>query len=50
MHRRHVFAFSRLSKEMEILNSKLLKTEEKVEQTLRSLGSLKEDEKEQENN
>ena len=45
MHRRHVFAFSRLSKEMEILNSKLLKTEEKVEQTLRSLGSLKEDEK-----
>lgn len=45
MHRRRVFAFSRLSKEMEILNSKLLKTEEKVEQTLRSLGSLKEDEK-----
>lgn len=45
MHRRHVFAFSRLSKEMEILNSKLLKTEEKVEQTLRSLRSLKEDEK-----
>ena len=30
---------------MEILNSKLLKTEEKLEQTLRSLGSLKEDEK-----
>lgn len=45
MHRRHVFAFSRLSKEMEILNSKLLKTEEKLEKTLRSLGSLKEDEK-----
>ena len=45
MHRRKVFAFSRLSKEMELLNSKLLKTEEKVEQTLRSLGSLKEDEK-----
>ena len=45
MHRRHVFAFSRLSKEMEILNNKLLKTEEKLEQTLRSLGSLKEDEK-----
>ena len=44
MHRRHVFAFSRLSKEMEILNNKLLKTEEKLEQTLRSLGSLKEDE------
>lgn len=33
MHRRKVFAFSRLSKEMELLNSKLLKTEEKVEQT-----------------
>ena len=45
MHRRRVFAFSRLSKEMEILNNKLLKTEEKLEQTLRSLGSLKEDEK-----
>ena len=45
MHRRHVFAFSRLSKEMEILNSKMLKTEEKLEQTLRSLGSLKEDER-----
>ena len=45
MHRRHVFAFSRLSKEMEILNTKILKTEEKLEQTLRSLGSLKEDEK-----
>ena len=45
MHRRRTFAFSRLSKEMEILNSKLLKTEEKLEQTLRSLGSLKEDEK-----
>ena len=45
MRRRNVFAFSRLQKEMEILNSKLLKTEEKLEQTLRSLGSLKEDEK-----
>ena len=45
MHRRNTFAFSRLSKEMEILNSKLLKTEEKLEQTLRSLGSLKEDKK-----
>ena len=45
MHRRRAFAFSRLAKEMEILNSKLVKTEEKLEQTLRSLGSLKEDEK-----
>ena len=45
LRRRNVFAFSRLQKEMEILNSKMLKTEEKLEQTLRSLGSLKEDEK-----
>ncbi len=45
LRRRNVFAFSRLQKEMEILNAKLLKTEEKLEQTLRSLGSLKEDEK-----
>ena len=45
MNRRRVFAFSRLSKEMEILNAKLMKTEEKLEQALRSLGSLKEDEK-----
>lgn len=45
MHRNHTFAFSRLSKEMELINAKLLKTEEKLEQTLRSLGSLKEDEK-----
>ena len=45
MHRKNLYAFSRLSKEMEILNNKLLKTEEKLEQTLRSLGSLKEDEK-----
>ncbi len=45
MHRRKTFAFSRLVKEMEILNNKLLKTEEKLELTLRNLGSLKEDEK-----
>lgn len=45
MHRRHTFAYSRLSKEMEIINSKLSKTEEKLDQTLRSLASLKEDEK-----
>lgn len=44
IHRNHTFAFSRLNKEMEALNSKLLKTEEKLEQTLRSLTSLKEDE------
>lgn len=45
MHRRKTVAYSRLAKEMEIVNSKLLKTEEKLEQTLRSLASLKEDEK-----
>jgi len=45
MHRNHTFAFSRLGKEMELINAKLSKTEEKLEQTLRSLASLKEDEK-----
>lgn len=45
MHRSNNFAFSRLGKEMELLNAKLSKTEEKLDQTLRSLNSLKEDEK-----
>ncbi len=45
LHRSKTLAYSRLHKEMEILNAKLLKTEEKLEQTLRSLASLKEDEK-----
>lgn len=45
MHRKHTFAYSRLAKEMEIVNSKLSKTEERLDQTLRSLASLKEDEK-----
>jgi len=45
MHRNKTFAFSRLSKEMELINSHLITTEEKLDQTLRSLGSLKEDEK-----
>jgi len=45
MHRSSKFAFSRLGKEMELLNAKLSKTEEKLDQTLRSLNSLKEDEK-----
>ncbi|MCM1053619.1 MAG: septation ring formation regulator EzrA [Ruminococcus sp.] len=45
MHRSKTLAYSRLAKEMEILNSKLSKTEEKLDQTLRSLSSLKEDEK-----
>lgn len=45
MHRKHEFAYSRLAKEMEIVNVKLSKTEERLDQTLRSLASLKEDEK-----
>lgn len=45
MHHTKTLAYSRLAKEMEILNSKLAKTEEKLDQTLRSLSSLKEDEK-----
>ena len=45
MYRRGAFAYSRLAKEMELINNNLVKTEEKLEQTLASLGSLKEDEK-----
>lgn len=45
MHRTENYAYSRLGKEMELLNLKLTKTEEKLDQTLRSLSSLKEDEK-----
>ncbi len=45
MQRRGSFAYSRLSKEMELLNVKLNKTEEKLDQTLRNFSSLKEDEK-----
>lgn len=37
-------AYSRLTKEMENINAKLLKSEDKLDYTLRSLGSLKEDE------
>ena len=44
MHRNHTFAFSRLNKEMEIINNKLIKTEEKLEITLKTLSSLKDDE------
>ena len=44
MHRNHTFAFSRLNKEMEIINSRLSKTEEKLEITLKTLSSLKDDE------
>ena len=44
MERNKTLAYSRLSKEMEILNNKLTKAEEKLNIALRTLGSLKEDE------
>ena len=37
-------AYSRLTKEMEKINHRILKAEDKLDYTLRSLGSLKEDE------
>ncbi len=43
-YRSKSFAYSKISKEMEILNVKLTKTEDKLEYALRSLGSLKDDE------
>jgi septation ring formation regulator len=43
-HRNKSFAFTRLGKEMETLNVRLTKTEDKLEVALRSLGSLEEDE------
>ena len=42
--RSHVLAYSKLAREMELINSKLVKTEEKLNVALRTLGSLKEDE------
>ncbi len=42
--RSKIMAYSRLAKEMEIINAKLIKTEEKLNMALKSLGSLKEDE------
>ncbi len=45
MHRSKSFAYSKLAKEMEITNIKLTKCEEKLSVALRTLGSLKEDEK-----
>lgn len=42
--RSHVLAYSKLAREMEIINSKLAKTEEKLNAALKTLGSLKEDE------
>ena len=43
-HRNKSFSYTRLGKEMESLNVRLSKTEEKLEVALRSLGSLEEDE------
>ena len=43
-YRSRTFAFSRLAKEMEVLNTKLVKIKEKLDEALKSLGSLKEDE------
>ncbi len=44
LHRSKKSYFTKLAKEMEHLNVKLTKTEEKLEHTLRTIGSLKEDE------
>ena len=43
-HRNKSFAYTRLGKEMENLNNRLIVTEEKLNVALRSLGSLEEDE------
>ncbi len=42
--RSHVLAYSKLAREMELINSRLIKSEEKLNVALRNLGSLKEDE------
>ena len=44
LERSKALAFSKLSKEMEIINNKLTKSEEKLNNALTTLGSLKEDE------
>lgn len=44
LYREHNTAYSKLTKEMESINKKLLKYEDKLHYTLNSLGSLKEDE------
>ena len=43
-YRSKTFAYSKLNKEMEYLNGRLLKTKEKLDFALKNLGSLKEDE------
>lgn len=42
--RSHIWAYSKLARELELINSKLFKTEERLNVALRTLGSLKEDE------
>ena len=42
-HRSKAFAYSRLGKDMEVLNVRLTKAEERLELALRTLGSLKEE-------
>lgn len=42
--RSKTLAYSKLAREMEIINSRLVKTEEKLNGALKTLGSLKEDE------
>lgn len=42
--RSRMLAYSKLAREMELINSRLVKTEEKLNGALKSLGSLKEDE------
>ncbi len=44
LHRSKRSNFTKLAKEMELINVKLTKTEEKLESALRTLGSLKDDE------
>lgn len=43
-HRNKTFAYSKLNKEMELINIRISKIEERLEAALRNLGSLKEDE------
>ena len=43
-YRNKLYSYSKLNKQMELLNVKLSKTEDKLDYTLKSLGSLKEDE------
>ena len=43
-YRNKLFSYSKLTKQMELLNVRLSKTEDKLDYTLKSLGSLKEDE------